>query len=297
MKKILLASIFTMGTFFFNLNALAEDNYENMCSQIKPKKNFSGTLSSLTGINAVSRNAIEGQIEKAIKKETNSKFNVKINNFWGINPVSGKFASLSAMGKDFEYKNFFFTSLKAQTLCPYNDISYKNNDIQFNENMILKYTAEIDEKDLSKTVSKIQDKIMKDIIEKDKLASSFIEIKNTNAKIKNDKINIEFEIVPFSKFNLGDITKKAIKPAKISFTTGLKAQDGKISFANFESKPSKKMQMAEKFVDFLNSLNVLSYNVNADKNSKGELRVEDVKIKNSKIQLSGYFIIPKEETK
>ena len=64
------------------LSAYAQD-YSGYCSKNVPKKTFPGVILSTIGVNSLSRNIAESILQKEIKKETNAKFKVKINNFTG----------------------------------------------------------------------------------------------------------------------------------------------------------------------------------------------------------------------
>ena len=76
MKKILII----LCALIFNSPLLAQD-FSQLCSPNLPNKTFGGNLMSLSGLNFLSRNIIENEMQKAIKIETNSKFKIKIKNF------------------------------------------------------------------------------------------------------------------------------------------------------------------------------------------------------------------------
>lgn len=145
MKKVIVI-LFLITSF-----TLAND-YEQFCSINSPSKTFGGNLASLSGFNSLTRNIAENIIQKEIKKETNAKFKIKINNFYGTNILNGEFKSISATSKKYEYDGIYLKNINAQTICSYNHISFENETLYFKENMILKFSADMDNEDLNKTL-------------------------------------------------------------------------------------------------------------------------------------------------
>lgn len=147
MKKI-----FILFLLLFSFYAQANE-YEYYCSQNSPSKNFNGFLSSATGFNLLSRNVAEHLIEKAIKKETNAKFKIKINNFYSTNLLNGEFKNLSAKAKKYEHGGIYLTNINASTICAYNHILFKEEKIYFIENFVLKLNAQLTNEQLKKTIA------------------------------------------------------------------------------------------------------------------------------------------------
>ena len=102
MKKIIYFLILSLCT----LNPIFAKDYFQYCSVNNAQKTFSGNIASISGINFLSRNIIEHEISKNLKKETNSKFKVNIDNFYGVNILQGEFKSLKATSKDFNYNDY-----------------------------------------------------------------------------------------------------------------------------------------------------------------------------------------------
>ena len=91
------------GAIFACLNSLISEPIS---------KNISGNILSLIGLNFLSKNIIESQISHAVKKELNSKIKINLDNFYGVNILSGKFKSLEATSKEFNFDGFYFSNLK-----------------------------------------------------------------------------------------------------------------------------------------------------------------------------------------
>ena len=87
----------------------------------------------------VRRKTMESAIERALKKEINSKFDVKIQNFYGVSLLGGNFGNVNVKSDNIFYNGFYFSSFNAQTVCPYNSVDVSNDSVVFRENMILKY--------------------------------------------------------------------------------------------------------------------------------------------------------------
>ena len=143
MKKVIV--LFCLA---FSLCAYAQD-YNKYCSKNFPSKTIGGNLASLTGFNSLSRNLIESALQNAIKKETNSKFKVKIDGFWGVNILNGEFKSLNATSKKYAYNGIFLSDIKVSTICSYNHILYEDESLYFKENMVLNFRAKLTNEDIN----------------------------------------------------------------------------------------------------------------------------------------------------
>ena len=188
--------------------ALAQD-YSQYCSNKIARKTFSGNLASLSGFNSLTRNIIESTIQNSIKKETNSKFDVKINNFYGTNIINGEFKSLKATSKKYDYNGIHLSNIELETICPYNHINYENERLYFLENMVLKIKTELTKEDLTKTLKaeKIDSKLAY-ILDKSYIYGAYLPLitskKPISLNIKIDKYNkAKLKIV-----NIGFIDKK-----------------------------------------------------------------------------------------
>lgn len=215
MKKVI-AILFLLSSFVF------ANSYNKYCAANSPSKTISGNIMSLSGFNSLSRNLIENVLEKEIKKETNSKFDIKIKNFYGTNILEGEFKSLQANAKKYEHKGIYLTDINVKTICPYNHIFYEDNNLYFKENMVLKFSAKLTQSDIEKTLNygKIDPRIAAllkgennygfiiSIIKKLDSINIPIKIdKNNIAKLRLDKINNSNGIISFDSFILIDKNK------------------------------------------------------------------------------------------
>ncbi len=287
MKK----TILTLIIIFALVNPLFAKDFLQYCSTNNPQKTFSGNISSLLGVNFLSRNIIEHEISKNLKKETNSNFKVNVENFYGVNILKGEFKSLKATSKDFNYKGFYTSNLDIETLCPYNSITFNDNKLFFKENMVLKYSTDITQNDLNKTFESPEYKKIIDKMNNDIVISSILKIKNSKAEIKNNKLIFKYEIIPTINNSLNFLTPFTLKPVKLTFSTNLKANNGNLELCDFELNSKKYSN--NYFLPIINLLNPLKYSVSIDNNNKGENEIQTVKISDSKITIDGIILIKK----
>lgn len=262
-------------------------DYSQYCTTKSPKKTFSGVIMSTSGLNFLTKNIIEFEISKKLKKELSSDFQVHIDNFYGVNILNGIFQGLNVKCKRINFNNFYVSNIEAQTLCKYNRIAYSNNEIKFKENMILKYTSEITQNDFNSTINSTQYKKILDKMNNDERISKLFKINSSDIEIKNNKIVLKYTVYPLPRiFSLNNF----IKPVKLSINSSLTVKDGQIQFDN------PILNTGIKYVphSIINLLNPINYTFDATKTKKGKLTVENVNIKNNKIYIEGYVIFLKD---
>lgn len=289
MKK----TIFLIFLSFLILNVPKSNamDYSTYCSTITPKTTFGGNVASVSGFNSISRNIIENKIQKALKKETNSKFKVKVDNFRGTNILNGEFKNLSAVSDLVQYGGIYFSDVKINSLCDYNKVSYTDKKLLFDENLVLKYSTKITQQNLDKTLSESGYKKLIEKFNQDKVASSLFKITNAKVLIKNDRLELNYEFTPFPKTNLFDFAKNIIKPVKISMGANLKVVDNKIELCDFDLNNIKSSYYP--IVNAINSFNLLKWSMPLSDDVKGKVQVENVKIENSTINIDGVVLVPK----
>lgn len=266
MKKLLFLFMFLC------LGVQAKD-FNSYCVNYSPNKTFSGVLSSIFGLNTLSRNAIEAGVEHVLKKETSSKFKVKINSFWGVNLLNGEFSSFQASAKKYANNGIFASNILIETMCPYNKITYKDNNLIFNYDTILKYNLKITEADINNIIKNSGYQKFIDNIS----ATDLLKIQNTSVQILDNKLVLNYKIK-----TIGISTN-------LSLNSKLKITDNKLQFCDI-SLNSKKIASA-KYLGFLNKLT--NFQIDLNKTSKAKVYLENVNIENSNINLAGVLVIPK----
>ena len=285
MKKVIIALIMLLFSF-----ANAKD-YTYFCSTNSPTKSFTGTFASLSGLNTLSRNIIESQVARAIKKETGSKFKIKINNFYGNNILGGEFKNLKATSKKYDDGTIFLSNIDVSTICTYNQISYKDEKVYFLEPMVLKFSAKITQDDLNQMIKSSSYQKMLDKMNQDSTISSLIKIQSADVVIKNDKLYFKYVVSPLPRFDLGFISKKLNKKIDVIFSAGLKVVDGEVEICDFVL--NSKTKNYQTFMPIINKLNPTSWKMDIDENNQGKLEIDKVEIANDEILLNGYILIEK----
>ena len=130
-------------------NQVQASDYSKYCSNNSPKRTFGGNLASLSGTNLLTKNIAENIISKEIKKETGSKFKIKINNFYGTNILNGEIKSFKATSKKYAHDGIYLTDIDVKTVCSYNHIKYEDEKLYFLENMVLEYSTVLTKEDIN----------------------------------------------------------------------------------------------------------------------------------------------------
>jgi len=199
-----------------SIKANAND-YSYFCSTKAPSKTFFGAISSVSGLNLLSRNVAENIIQKEIKKETNAKFSVKINNFYATNFLNGEFESLKAKSKIYQHDGIYLKDVEVKTICPYNRVSFENEALYFKENIVINLSAKLGENEVKNTIksAKLNKKlrsILSEIYRYEAMLPVFNSIlplslpikidENNSAKLKIEKIEIINKEIKFNSYIL-----------------------------------------------------------------------------------------------
>lgn len=287
MKKIII-----MFAILIGFNPVFASDFTQYCSSNTASSTFLGSLESITGINFIARNIFEGQIASAAKKETGSKFNVDIDSFFGVNVLNGEFRNLKASSNNFNYDGISASKVDIETVCPYNKIGIDNGKVVFKENMVLKYVTEITQEDLTKIASSSKYAKIINKINSDKTLSSLVKITSSDIKLNNDKLVLNYAVTPLLNQGILSHLPIATKTLNLSFSTGLKAENGELKLCNFGLN-SKKIGI-DALLPLINKFNPLSYGIKLGQTNKGTVEVQNVTIANSKIKVDGMVLLPKD---
>lgn len=282
MKKLILflVLIFTSQTSF------AYD-YSQMC-EVPPypvSNGFPKFMSNVTGANFLITQVAESQIQKALKKDLNSNFKVNIEPYGAKNLLDGKFKSLTITSSKVAYGNASISEFYAKTICDYNHVVLKNNDVYFAQNLLFNYSGLVTSNDfqnivLSKEYLSLLEKMNVTIANR-----VIFKIFDPTAKIDNDRIKLSFKMMtPLSFLN---------EVSTVTINAGLAVQNEKIVFTDVDlGSPNSRFDLS-KMLPIVNRLNPLTYEFSLSKSSKGILKVSNVKVAQNKIFVDGVFIIPK----
>lgn len=239
------------------------------------------SISKITGTNWIFTNIAENRVKYALKKETDSDFDVQMKAFGGKNLIEGKFKSLNLTSDKVKYEGFYVSDLKAYTICDYNQVKFNSYDFTFPENFVLKYEGKITQSDLNKSILRTQ---YREKINKFNLSFSNIlsmKIYEPQFTIANNRIYMDFKVLlPF------------IGTKTLSSDFSLKADNGEIVIGDFNINNALSFS-SDNVLAILNIFNPLNFDVSLNKDNKGLNVVQNINIVNNEIIFDGVFIVPK----
>lgn len=253
----------------YSIQAFAQD--------CKPESGFVQVTTNALGYNFVAKKIAQKIICRALNKNIKGKFKVTIDSFSGVDLKKGKFKGLSIKGENLNLDDeIFITSLKMNTLSDFNYVQYKKKPIVFVTDIPMEYKITISEDDFNKILA--SNKILKSFTEDIPL----VRVDKLKASFEPNKINFCSKVrFPFCK------------PIKISVSSGLKVQDGKIIFNNIDTSTIKS-ELADKVLDYMNSHNLLSsINLYIFDNTTTLLEIKNINIDNDKIYIDGIVTLNK----
>ena len=113
------------------------------------------------------------------------------------------------MGRQ-DCRNTSVSNVKIETICPYNKVAFQNDNLILEENIVLKFSAQMNQDDLAETVNS---KAYKEMIEKlnsDKTVSKFVKIVDSDIQIKGDKLLFNYSLLPTLKYGFLSILSEAL---------------------------------------------------------------------------------------
>lgn len=193
MKKIiLLLSLFILPNF-----SIAEDCTVTCPSEtLKIIENENAAL-KLSGVNFLTKKILEIIIEKELKSELDSKFNADLNLFTVKRLKNGEFKSLTLKSKNLNYRALSVSDFVAETVCPYNQIVYKDKKVYYPYNLPFKFNAKITNNDIKNTISSYE---FQRVLEKSAIkVNHFVgfRVLEPTIEIKNDKLNFSIPVKTF----------------------------------------------------------------------------------------------------
>ena len=247
--------------------------------------NMGSKIAKYSGANFLTKQLIENLLKNTLKKELNTDFDVNLKPFDNNNLLNGKFQSLSVFGQNASKNGLFFSTISAQTVCGFNHIKYENETLYFVENMVVKFSARMNEDDLNKIINSNE---YVNYIKNMKIKANsnvLAEISQIETKIENNKINLKINIlIPFVFGTL---------PQSIDITTGLNIENGKIVLDNIKSQNQLIAFLLQNSDAFISKINPFVFKVQTKDKYDIMLNVENVKIDNNEIFINGTLVVPK----
>lgn len=262
-------------------------NYSNLCAP-KPYpvgNSFTRFFSNATGTNFFITKIAEMEMQKALKKDIGSNFNVEIIPYGAKDFINGKFKTMHITSPRVSYAGLIISDFSADTVCDYNQVALKGKEIYFAQNLVMKYSATITNDNLkAMTLTKEYMNIL------NKMSISYgtniiFKIFSPDASIVGDRLKFKFKIImPF--FLMDDI-------ADVTVDAGLKIQNEKLVFTDIKLGSDNNRMNLSYLLPLINKMNPFMTEFNISKNTKGIFKVKNVKIENNRILIDGLFLVPK----
>ena len=219
---------------------------------------------------------VGGKVASSISKITGTNWL-----FGGKNLIEGKFKSLNITSDNVKYEGFYFSNVKAYTVCDYNQVKFNSYDFTFPENLVLKYDGKITQNDLNKSI--LRPEYKEKINKFNKSFSNILSMKvyEPQFTISGNRIYMDFKVLlPF------------IGTKTISSDFSIKADNGQIVVADFNISNALSFS-SDNILSILNIFNPLNFNVSLNESNKALNVIQNVNVVNNEIVFEGVFIVPK----
>lgn len=252
----------------------------------KPARMFT----KVTGANFMSEKIAERMLKSEVTKNADGKFKVGVDSFSLSDLTAGRFKGMQIHGENVVADGVYFSTMDLKTLCDFNYIVYdkKNSTAIFKEDFPLFFGVSISENDLNNTMKAAGYNAMVEKLNSFGKTLSLFNIDSTKVKIKDNKFYFVFGIkIPI-------LNTMPNKTFTVAFVSDLNVVNGKIKLDNPELiNDFIRVDMA-KMVSALNYLNPLEYSLDVMENKNAVLNVQEVKIVDNKINISGIINVPKD---
>lgn len=237
-------------------------------------------LTNAVGCNLIAKKTAKVALTRLLKKNSEGEYNIKIDSFSAMDLKKGKFKSAEIEGENVSTHGVYISNIKMNTLCDYNRIDYSQKPAFFYTDIPLKFTAEITEDNLNKTLIDLG--YIKKMTDINLGGISFFKIDNANIKLKNNKLYLIIHVK--APLLLGD------KIIKIAFSGKPNVENGKIVLENVQSENLRNLDMTQ-FLHLINSLNPFEIPLNIFQGTDTVLSVDDIKIMENKIYVNGIIVV------
>ena len=245
-------------------------------------------ISNATGATFFAEQIAQGIIGKELTKATKAKFKVNVKAYSFQDLSHGRFKSIHISGKNLNVNGIYLTSLDLKTLCDFNYVELNKNSIKFKENMIMKFSTEITDADLMKTMKSegYLDKL--NCVNVEGCGITFFKLSGADVGIKNNKLYFTIRVT--SQLLLA-------KPIDIVIATDLKVEEGRIVLTKINVGNLPKGIDLSNVVYHLNAMNPLTFSMDVLENKDTKMCIKTVKIVGDKITVNGNILIPKNSSR
>lgn len=232
-------------------------------------------------MNPLSDNIVEHCIKKALKKETNAKFDVKFSSYTLSSLKKGIFKSIEIEGKNVQVEDITLPYVHLRSITDYNYIDYSDSPIKFKSDMEYDYNLILSEDSINSALSrkeytKVLDKV-------NNIAYPLFVAKSLSTKIMNDRMYLvltyNFPISP------SENDKKFVTSSKFEVV------DGKVIAKDVRLDSVYKNLSARKVANLINLLNPLEFMLELIDSKKYKGKIQNVNIVDNIIKVNGRIYI------
>ena len=246
---------------------------------------ISKVINNVTGANFATSKAAELAIQKAIKTQLGSNVNVEIYPYTLSSILQGKFKTMTVDAKSLNLGGLYVSDFNASTICDYNQVAVKDNNLLFKENFVMKFSGKINDADLQKTMTTAKYLNLVDSVKLSTFGQTLIKLNNVQIGIKGDKLLISGKI--FSPIIWG------LDQKTITATSGLSVEDGKIKYTDIKIMGLDGSKYINSLLSLINLINPFTFDIKLSKDMTGYTSVKNVIIKDNTISIDGILYIPK----
>ncbi len=281
-KKIIALCALLIGLQSASYAAYSE---VQMCADVPSSVDgpISKLLSNATGTNFLLTKIAEAAAQKELKKEFNSHFNVELYPFGGKNLLDGKFKGVKIESKKIISDELNTTNFSAASLCDYNHITIKDNELDFVENFLMEYSAQLTSDDLKRTLLSPSYLRLMDRLNLKIAGFSVFKISDPSIEIKGDRLQMSVKASSPTPFNVVQT---------VNVDTGIKIENEKIVFSDIKVGSLGNLDL-NYVLPIINRMNPFVQKVPLDSKNTLTIRIKDVSMANNTIYTKGLVVIPK----
>lgn len=239
------------------------------------------TLNKYSGLNFLSKKITEIAIEKALKKELNSKFNAELNIYTIKRLKKGEFKSLTLKSDLFSYKAMSLSNFVAESVCSYNRIIYSNKKIYFPYDLPFKFQAEISNADIKNIINSYE--FQKEIERNTLKINNFTGYRLLEPKVEI-RANKLYFIIPIKTF----LSKE---PLYFNINSDIEVNKNKIVLRDTTFSTKSNIINIDLLGSIVNRINPISFQNSTINNKYCKLYITNAKIDGDKIKIEGSFLL------
>lgn len=278
MKKLLML----MGILAISATSV----YASPCDDFRCPANpyeHSYSISNLTGVNFFAEKIGNAVIKNSLTKNSKGKYKVNLQSYNTSALKKGIFKSLEIKGTDTETDGIFISSTKFKTICNYNyiEINNKLKTATFQEPFAMAYALQFTEEDLNKTM---KSPAYREMIRKiNNIGNSYklFNISSTSIKLEDNKLYYTMNAtIPLLKLK-----------QEVTVETGMKLRNGEVVLTDTKIVSDHVKLDLSKLEKVVNYLNPMEFAMKIFDDEYANTKIEEVTIKDNKINLSGILLI------